>query len=400
MTAIETTVVNVADLPAERRSAAMSGRLVADGVYIGPGTKWGNPYRIGPDGDRDRVLALYKQRLWNDKVLMGQLHELRGKKLMCHCAPKRCHGDVLVAAIKWADANPEKMAARSLTVPEEAGARYLDQYEDDREAIMRDEKRWRSEFALALRREIQMFDTDDMSGMDMMQAAEGQCRKYDSIAEKKRNKIDEVLAEMRVLEHAVHGQLEITTTEYETLERSLRLLRGSLLKFEAAFSVALGVRAQIASWTGSRWGEYRSGASFKKERQFASEMNAAGREAVRLYGLSEQKYRKWLSYNDGYVPANSGVDALPEASGATQRSIEQLEDTRKRDAQPEVRRIDTAARAAKPVVVERVYRKRKPRAVPKKPIVAEGAPVPEIALDTAMAIAINTARAKLLAPKA
>ena len=31
--------------------------IPAGAVYIGRGSKWGNPFRIGPDGDRARVIA-------------------------------------------------------------------------------------------------------------------------------------------------------------------------------------------------------------------------------------------------------------------------------------------------------------------------------------------------------
>ena len=33
----------------------------AGAVYIGRGSKWGNPFRIGPDGDRAAVIAKYER---------------------------------------------------------------------------------------------------------------------------------------------------------------------------------------------------------------------------------------------------------------------------------------------------------------------------------------------------
>jgi hypothetical protein len=30
-------------------------------VYIGRGSKWGNPFVIGKDGDRDEVIAKYRE---------------------------------------------------------------------------------------------------------------------------------------------------------------------------------------------------------------------------------------------------------------------------------------------------------------------------------------------------
>lgn len=64
-------------------------------VYIGRPSKWGNPYRIGPDGDRLTVIRKYEQYLRENPDLLAALHELRGKVLGCWCKPLACHGDVL-----------------------------------------------------------------------------------------------------------------------------------------------------------------------------------------------------------------------------------------------------------------------------------------------------------------
>jgi hypothetical protein len=64
-------------------------------VYIGRGSKWGNPYRIGKDGDRDRVCDKYIEYLNTHPDLLAALPELKGKVLGCYCAPLRCHGDYL-----------------------------------------------------------------------------------------------------------------------------------------------------------------------------------------------------------------------------------------------------------------------------------------------------------------
>jgi len=69
-------------------------------VYIGrPGRglagPWGNPFVIGCDGTREEVIAKYEAWLKMQPQLMARLHELRGKRLGCFCAPLPCHGDVL-----------------------------------------------------------------------------------------------------------------------------------------------------------------------------------------------------------------------------------------------------------------------------------------------------------------
>ena len=63
-------------------------------IRIDRRTKWGNPFRIGPDGTRQEVIELYRSWIVQS-TLMNDLHELAGKRLGCHCKPLRCHGDVL-----------------------------------------------------------------------------------------------------------------------------------------------------------------------------------------------------------------------------------------------------------------------------------------------------------------
>ena len=66
-------------------------------VYIGRGSKWGNPFRIGEHGSRAEVVEKYQKYVLEGKGchLQSSLHELRGKTLVCYCHPQACHGDVL-----------------------------------------------------------------------------------------------------------------------------------------------------------------------------------------------------------------------------------------------------------------------------------------------------------------
>jgi Domain of unknown function (DUF4326) len=70
--------------------------LPESAVYIGRGSKWGNPFRIGPDGDRAAVIAKHERWLCHQHDLLRALDELRGRDLVCFCAPLRCHGDLLL----------------------------------------------------------------------------------------------------------------------------------------------------------------------------------------------------------------------------------------------------------------------------------------------------------------
>jgi len=72
-------------------------RSTADRVYVGRPTMWGNPFVIGRDGTRDDVVAKYRTWILQQPALMADLHELRGKDLVCWCAPERCHAEVLLA---------------------------------------------------------------------------------------------------------------------------------------------------------------------------------------------------------------------------------------------------------------------------------------------------------------
>ena len=66
-------------------------------VYVGRPTKWGNPFEMGKHGTREEVVAKYKAWITNQPELMAALHELKGKDLICWCAPEACHADVLLA---------------------------------------------------------------------------------------------------------------------------------------------------------------------------------------------------------------------------------------------------------------------------------------------------------------
>ena len=83
-------------------------------VYVGRGSKWGNPFVIGKDGTRDEVIKMYvgiqiphlvdefvrstgitlPREGWS--LAQEALAELRGKDLVCYCAPKSCHADILL----------------------------------------------------------------------------------------------------------------------------------------------------------------------------------------------------------------------------------------------------------------------------------------------------------------
>ncbi len=63
-------------------------------IYIGRGSKWGNPFKLADYSRRDSILN-YIIWLSEQPDLLRDLPSLKGKVLGCYCAPLRCHGEVL-----------------------------------------------------------------------------------------------------------------------------------------------------------------------------------------------------------------------------------------------------------------------------------------------------------------
>jgi len=67
-----------------------------EAVYIGRGSKWGIPFRIGLHGDRKTVIAKTEVWLRDQHHLPRDLGELRSRHLVCFGAQGPCHGDTLL----------------------------------------------------------------------------------------------------------------------------------------------------------------------------------------------------------------------------------------------------------------------------------------------------------------
>ena len=69
-------------------------------------SRWGNPFRIGPDGTRAEVIARYRAHLWSQiragTATLEDLASLHGCIFLCWCAPLACHGEILAVAGAWA----------------------------------------------------------------------------------------------------------------------------------------------------------------------------------------------------------------------------------------------------------------------------------------------------------
>lgn len=75
------------------------GYVPASAVLIDRTTIWGNPYYEGRDGTREEVIDKYEEwikHLIVELPVLYDLEKLRGRDLVCWCAPLACHGDVLL----------------------------------------------------------------------------------------------------------------------------------------------------------------------------------------------------------------------------------------------------------------------------------------------------------------
>ena len=72
-------------------------KIPENSIFVGRPSKWGNPFVIGKDGCREEVIMKYRVYLRQHEELTKEAKtELAGKNLICFCAPKPCHADVLL----------------------------------------------------------------------------------------------------------------------------------------------------------------------------------------------------------------------------------------------------------------------------------------------------------------
>ena len=81
-----------------QRKRSKGWRMPKNTIYVGRPTRWGNPFRVGKDGNREEVIEKYRK--WLKEKLKEDpdfLEPLRGKDLTCWCPlDKLCHADVIL----------------------------------------------------------------------------------------------------------------------------------------------------------------------------------------------------------------------------------------------------------------------------------------------------------------
>lgn len=75
----------------------LKGALPSNAVYVGRPSKFGNPFCRGKDGTRDEVIEKHREDVYSRPEFLHEIRtELKGKDLVCYCAPRRCHADTLL----------------------------------------------------------------------------------------------------------------------------------------------------------------------------------------------------------------------------------------------------------------------------------------------------------------
>lgn len=86
---------------------------VPDGFFsinVMPPSSLGSPFFLADEAKRDVVIGQYKEYLWKHlrnpesiiaKTLLKYAQSANDIALLCCCKPKKCHGDVVKAAIEW-----------------------------------------------------------------------------------------------------------------------------------------------------------------------------------------------------------------------------------------------------------------------------------------------------------
>ena len=84
-----------------QRKRTKGWRMPENTIYVGRGSKWGNPYTVAECGSRKEAVAMYIHSWLADPMRLPiasqVVAELRGKNLACWCPiDQPCHGDVLL----------------------------------------------------------------------------------------------------------------------------------------------------------------------------------------------------------------------------------------------------------------------------------------------------------------
>jgi hypothetical protein len=87
-------------LPKEYKDKIVHCKRQKYDVYVGRPSIFGNPFKIGKDGDRLEVIIKFENyflyKINTDEQFKRAIDKLKGKVLGCYCAPKDCHARIIV----------------------------------------------------------------------------------------------------------------------------------------------------------------------------------------------------------------------------------------------------------------------------------------------------------------
>lgn len=83
-----------------QRKRTKGWRMPKNTVYVGRGSKWGNPFTVEQYG-REKAVQMYRDYIGHPNSPLEfephEIEELRGKNLACWCREDQlCHADVLL----------------------------------------------------------------------------------------------------------------------------------------------------------------------------------------------------------------------------------------------------------------------------------------------------------------
>lgn len=79
-------------------------------VWVDRRSPYGNIFKLGIDGDVEQVKMLYIQYLIDNPELVADIRQnLKGRDLVCHCAPRPCHAELILTIANNPDFNLESL---------------------------------------------------------------------------------------------------------------------------------------------------------------------------------------------------------------------------------------------------------------------------------------------------
>jgi len=66
------------------------------GQIVDRSSNWGNPFPLGIYTREESLKLFRKYATWRLTIEPGWLRPLKDQNLICYCAPKACHADILM----------------------------------------------------------------------------------------------------------------------------------------------------------------------------------------------------------------------------------------------------------------------------------------------------------------